>query len=418
MRKSQKVVRILIVDDVPAAHLLYKHALKQENYEIFDAERGKDALSIFHKTELDLIVLDIELPDISGLEVLEEIRKTDKEIPVIILTAYGIKDYVIKAASKGVNFYLVKPVELSFLRKRVDEVLNPDDSKYIQIRASSRVLVESLSEFEHDESMSENVKELKNQIKEIASKLGEVEKNRKTTAVNIEENFSTKEVVCPVCAGDFKGISCKHKSFKFVNRESDFHEIFEGGNPLMHDIWVCPHCYYAAKKEEFGKIKVKEIEKIEKLKSEREKTGKGIDFVKIRDYESSIASYRLAIMCYEAMEYGVGYIGNLYLKMAWIARERNKKDDEKMYLQLTVNNFEKAIENKENFAGQLTELGTTYLMGELNRRIEDYEKAEKYFNKVIEVKNSTKEKSIVKLAEVQYEHLKLERTQKVNEDNS
>ena len=123
-------------------------------------------------------------------------------------------------------------------------------------------------------------------------------------------------------------------------------------------------------------------------------------------------------MCYEAMEYGVGYIGNLYLKMAWIARERNKKDDEKMYLQLTVNNLEKALENKENFAGQLTELGTTYLMGELNRRIEDYEKAEKYFNKVIEVKNSTKEKSIVKLAEVQYEHLKLERTQKVNEDNS
>ena len=79
-------------------------------------------------------------------------------------------------------------------------------------------------------------------------------------------------------------------------------------------------------------------------------------------------------------------------------------------------NFEKAIENKENFAGQLTELGTIYLMGELNRRIEDYEKAEKYFNKVIEVKNSTKEKSIVKLAEVQYEQLKLERTKSGNED--
>lgn len=417
MKKSQKVMRILIVDDVPAAHLLYKHALKQDNYEIFDAERGKEALSIIHKTDLDLIILDIDLPDISGLEVLEEVRKTNKEIPVIILTAYGIKDYVIKAASKGVNYYLVKPVELAFLRKRVEDVLNPDEERMIQIRSSSRVLIESLSEYEHDESMAVNVKELKNQIKEIASKLSDAEKRKKTESGKVEEMFFTKEVVCPVCAGDFKGISYKQKSFKFLKRESDFHEIFDGGSPIMHDIWVCPHCFYAAKKEEFLKIKVKEIEKILSLKSVREKECKGIDFNKIRNYESSISSYKLASMCYEAMGYGTGYIGNLYLKMAWVAREKKKIDDELRYLEMAVSNFEAAVESGENFAGQLSKLAVEYLMGEIYRRIKNYKRAEEYFLGVIGKKDETREKNIVNMAESQYEQLKLERTKEVNEDD-
>lgn len=418
MRKSHKIMRILIVDDVPAAHLLYKHALKRENYEIYDAERGKEALSIINKTELDLIILDIDLPDISGLEVLEELRKTNKEIPVIILTAYGIKDYVIKAASKGVNFYLVKPVELAFLRKRVEDVLNPDEGKFIQIKASSRVLMESLSEFEHDENMSENVKELKSQIKEIASKLGEIEKNKKTEKGIIEDKFFTKEVICPICANDFKGVNYKQKSFKFMNKESDFHEVFEGGSPIMHDIWVCPNCHYAAKKEEFSKIKVKEIEKITNSRLERIRVGKGIDFIKIRDYESSIASYKLAILCYEKMESRIGDIGNLYMKMAWIAREKKKKDDEQKYLNIAIEKFEEAIENKENFAGQLSEIGNTYLMGELYRRVGKYDKSEEYLKTVIESEAGAKEKNILKMAAAQYEQLKLERTQKGNEDNS
>jgi uncharacterized protein len=418
MKKTHKVMRILIVDDVPAAHLLYKHALKRENYEIYDAERGKEALSIINKTELDLIILDIDLPDISGLEVLEELRKTNKEIPVIILTAYGIKDYVIKAASKGVNFYLVKPVELAFLRKRVEDVLNPDEGKFIQIKASSRVLMESLSEFEHDENMSENVKELKSQIKEIASKLGEIEKNKKTEKGVTEDKFFTKEVICPICANDFKGVNYKQKSFKFLNKESDFHEVFEGGNPIMYDIWVCPNCHYAAKKEEFSKIKVKEIEKITNSRLERIRVGKGIDFIKIRDYESSIASYKLAILCYEKMESRIGDIGNLYMKMAWIAREKKKKDDEQKYLKIAIEKFEEAIENKENFAGQLSEIGNTYLMGELYRRVGKYDKAEEYLKTVIESEAGAKEKNILKMAAAQYEQLKLERTQKGNEDNS
>lgn len=418
MKKSHKLMRILIVDDVPAAHLLYKHALKQDNYEIYDAERGKEALSIIHKTELDLIILDIDLPDISGLEVLEELRKKDKEIPVIILTAYGIKDYVIKAASKGVNFYLVKPVELAFLRKRVEEVLNPDEGKFIQIKSSSRVLMESLSEFEHDENMSENVKELKSQIKEIASKLGDIEKKKKSGSGLKEENFFSKEVICPVCANDFKGINYKQKGFKFLNRESDFHETFEGGTPIMHDIWVCPSCYYAAKKEEFAKIKVKEIEKIMNAKLERAKTVKGVEFTKIRDYESSIASYKLAIMCYEKMEFGSGYVGNLYLKMAWIAREKRKKDDEQKYLKLTLEKFEKAVEEREEFAGQLSEIGKIYLMGELYRRVGEYNRAEEYFKTVLASETGVSDKNILKMAAAQYEQLKLERTQKGNENNS
>lgn len=199
-------MKILIVDDVAAAHLLYKHALKNEKYEIIDAERGKDALAIIGKRDLDLVILDLDLPDMSGLEVLEEMRNSGNEVPVIMLTAYGTKEYVVKAAAKGVNYYLLKPVELGFLRKRVEEALSPAESekKFIKIKNSTKLLMESLSELDGDAALSNHVDDLKNQIKEIVSKLGEIEKEKPVKHKVDTDSFFNKEVVCPVCASDFK----------------------------------------------------------------------------------------------------------------------------------------------------------------------------------------------------------------------
>lgn len=418
MKKTDKTMKILIVDDVAAAHLLYKHALKNDKYEIFDAERGRDALSLISKTNLDLVILDLDLPDMSGLEVLDEIRKSGNDVPVIILTAYGVKEYVVKAAAKGVNYYLIKPVELAFLRKRVEEVLSPVEKKYSKLKSSTKMLMESLAEIENDASMTEHVKELKKQIKEIASKLGDIEKEKKDETVT-KDYFFNKEVVCPVCAADFFAINYKQKNFHFVRRDADFHEVYEGSySPIMFDVWVCPECLYAAKKDDFGKIKVKEIELIAKGKEERKNIAGDIDFKEFRNYESARMSYLLAANCYDKIGYKNEYIGNLYLKSAWIAREKGKSEEEKKLIKESLKNFAKAEETGEGGRGALSELGFVYLMGELYRRVDDFVNAEKYFNKVIEQRDKTKEKDIVKMAATQFEQLKLERNKKKDEDDS
>lgn len=420
MKKTEKVMKILIVDDVAAAHLLYKHALKNEKYEIIDAERGKDALAIIGKRDLDLVILDLDLPDMSGLEVLEEMRNSGNEVPVIMLTAYGTKEYVVKAAAKGVNYYLLKPVELGFLRKRVEEALSPAESekKFIKIKNSTKLLMESLSELDGDAALSNHVDDLKNQIKEIVSKLGEIEKEKPVKHKVDTDSFFNKEVVCPVCASDFQAVNYKAKSFKFIRRDADFHEVYEGGySPIMFDIWVCPECLYAAKKDDFAKIKVKDIEKIVRDKNDRIKLADGINFREFRNYRSAKISYILAAKCYEKIGFDYEYVANLYLRSAWIAREEKSTSEEKNYIKLSLSYFQKMIENKAIDTTLFPETTIYYLMGELYRRVGDFENGEKSFKLVIDSENKDRDKNIVKMAAVQYEQLKLERTKSGNEDS-
>lgn len=412
-----KIFKVLIVDDVSAAHLLYRQALKKEEYEIFDAERGKEALSLVLRNDFDLIILDLNLPDLNGLEVLKKMRSKGKTVPVIILTAYGMKESVVKAAGLGINYYLVKPVDLNMLRKRVKQVLGEDKPSDLEkFSETSSMLLEKLAELENDDILDESVKELKQQIKDIAGKLKVIEKT-KVSKGKMEEAVWEKETTCPICASSFNTYNYRSKSFVLVKRESDFHEVYDMIDPLVFDMWVCPECLYSAKREDFNSVDIARLEILAKDKIKRKKVAGRIDFRQMRTIDTGIMSYRLAIMSYDKSKETKAFIGSLYLKAAWLAREKMDENEEKEFLIMTSKYYEEALLTSEKIGGQLTELGFIYLLGEVHRRLGDDSKANKYFMRVKRDDNIQNEKAILRLAEEQMEKIKEDRKRKKNENS-
>lgn len=119
-------MKALIADDVPMIRKLVEFHLKQIGFEISNAADGAEALMLAESTKFDLILLDIMMPEMDGLEVLRKIRAgtTNKLTPVIIMTAYGDSANVRKAVEYGANDFIVKPVEQVSFRKKVIDAVN------------------------------------------------------------------------------------------------------------------------------------------------------------------------------------------------------------------------------------------------------------------------------------------------------
>ncbi|MEM7438740.1 MAG: phosphate regulon transcriptional regulator PhoB [Pseudomonadota bacterium] len=117
--------RILIVEDEASQLELLSYNLTVEGYEVFKAESGEEGLLILKEQEVDLILLDWMLPQVSGLEVCRQIKrkKATKQIPVIMLTARGEEDDKIRGLDTGADDYVVKPYSLRELMARVRAAL-------------------------------------------------------------------------------------------------------------------------------------------------------------------------------------------------------------------------------------------------------------------------------------------------------
>lgn len=87
---------------------------------IYKASNGKDALDVYHQTQPDAIITDIEMPVMNGLKLIENIRKTDKKTPIIILSAYSDTNYLLNAANLNIQGYLLKPLSIKNLNKMIN----------------------------------------------------------------------------------------------------------------------------------------------------------------------------------------------------------------------------------------------------------------------------------------------------------
>ncbi|MCX7018497.1 MAG: response regulator [bacterium] len=115
--------KILVVDDEKNIRILFRDELEEEGYEVDTAESGTEALGKVAANPPDLIVLDIRMADMSGIEVLEEVRKTNEKLPVIMCTAVrGLKDDFTIWDSR-VSDYITKPVDLEDLKAKIKKAL-------------------------------------------------------------------------------------------------------------------------------------------------------------------------------------------------------------------------------------------------------------------------------------------------------
>ena len=104
--------KILVVDDEHLIRWSLEQNLKKQGYEVQTAPTGEDALRLLREDPPELVLLDVQLPGMNGLQVLEKIKEIDEEIIVIMVTALGVLETAVKAMRMGAHDYLNKPFNL------------------------------------------------------------------------------------------------------------------------------------------------------------------------------------------------------------------------------------------------------------------------------------------------------------------
>ena len=115
--------RILIVEDEKLIRWAIKSRLTEEKYEVVEAQNGERAFAVLAETDCDLMLLDFRLPDTSGMEILERVRKEQPDTSVVMMTAYGTVESAVQAMKLGAFDYLTKPVNLDELVLIVQKAL-------------------------------------------------------------------------------------------------------------------------------------------------------------------------------------------------------------------------------------------------------------------------------------------------------
>lgn len=115
--------KILLVEDEWKLRRIATDFLKKENFNVIEAEDGEIALNYIITEKFDLIILDLMLPKINGWELLKEIREKDSTIPVIMMTARGSEEDILKGYDMKADEYIVKPVSMKVLVAKVKAFL-------------------------------------------------------------------------------------------------------------------------------------------------------------------------------------------------------------------------------------------------------------------------------------------------------
>jgi two-component system, NtrC family, response regulator AtoC len=176
---------ILVVDDDEVMRATLSDVLKKEGYEIFLADSGNGTLSIVKKHLIDLILLDMKLPDEDGLEVLKKIKEFDTEILVIIMTAYSDVQTAVSAMKSGAYHYINKPFELEELRLLVEKGLETK-SLINEVRR--------LHKQQREKHQNNSIYGVSPQIQSVTGLIGMISKTHKTSVLIQGESGTGKEL--------------------------------------------------------------------------------------------------------------------------------------------------------------------------------------------------------------------------------
>jgi CheY-like chemotaxis protein len=122
---------VLIVEDYKNQRLLYEQELSLEGYEVVTAADGKEALEKVQEQPLDLIIMDIIMPKMNGIEAMGKILNKDKDIPIIIHTAYS--SYKDNFMSWAADAFIVKSSDLTELKNKIKEMIT-NKSQRLQLK--------------------------------------------------------------------------------------------------------------------------------------------------------------------------------------------------------------------------------------------------------------------------------------------
>ncbi len=176
---------ILIVDDDEVMQETLSSVLKKRGYEVFSVGSGNGALSVTKKNVIDLILLDMRLPDVDGLEILKKIKEFDSDILVIMMTAYSDVQTAVLAMKSGAYHYINKPFELEELQLLVDKGLETKSliNEVRRLHRQNKI-----------ETQNNHINGISLQIQYVKELIGMISKTHKTSVLIQGESGTGKEL--------------------------------------------------------------------------------------------------------------------------------------------------------------------------------------------------------------------------------
>ena len=200
-----KRVKILVIDDDESLRRVLEYNLAQEGYAVLTASSGEQGLHLLKKEGADLVVTDVRMAGMDGLQVLEEVRKVDLNIQVIILTAFGTIEMAVEAMKAGAFHYISKPFNRDELKLTI--------KKALQLKALERENVALRQELQARLGLDNIIAESPpmKQILEMLERVAPTE----TTVLILGESGTGKELIAraihgssPRAQGSFVAVNC------------------------------------------------------------------------------------------------------------------------------------------------------------------------------------------------------------------
>lgn len=202
---------------------------------------------------------------------------------------------------------------------------------------------------------------------------------------HLKENLFIKKIDCPICEKQFDTKVTKSKKALGTTKDSDFFIRYKVVNPYFYEIWLCPHCGYAAFKSEFSLIK--EIDK-EKIKYKISSKWKNRNYPEIYNEAVAIDRFKLALLTAMVISSKESTKGMISLKTAWMYRLLGKKEEEIEYLKKAFHGLSEAYYNENLPVYGLDQFTLLYLLGELKRRAGENGEALKFFSELLISRNA------------------------------
>jgi len=195
-----------------------------------------------------------------------------------------------------------------------------------------------------------------------------------------------KEVKCAACDAVFKTPRIKSTHLKVKLGESDFHKVYEGINPILYAVTVCPECNYAQRNDDFDKITLEYHPEIIQIAKAIKASGKNVKFPEGADIsvELAVKKHLLAITFYKHWKpENPLAIAGLYMHIVWMYREEGNREKELEFIPHALEYYIKTFEKGLQIPEKIGVPGIMYLIGELNRMLGKYPEAVNWFSKAV-----------------------------------
>ncbi|KIX13830.1 hypothetical protein X474_11060 [Dethiosulfatarculus sandiegensis] len=142
----------MIVDDEPLILELLKEFLESKGHEVITALDGQEGLDQFLKISPDMILTDLKMPNLSGIQLLKAVKETNPKVPVVLISGYGEIETVVEALKEGAENFLAKPLNMKVLAKVVEQALTlkatsiKGHAAYISVQQTTNITVPSHAE--------------------------------------------------------------------------------------------------------------------------------------------------------------------------------------------------------------------------------------------------------------------------------